>query len=400
MSTNDLFRDILHFLGDSLGEVIIDQSGLPIFDKEEQIRNLSKRLRDKYNATNFNTLYNELDGEIKNLDIKDAKEISRAFTIYLMLNNIAELVYRAIQIEKTDTSGKISSTIESLLKTYPSGSALDDFLNNLKIQIVLTAHPTEVRRRTILLKEKEIYKLMLRHFTGKLPINQTKKQLKEIIESLWLTAEVRISKPTVEDEIEAASAFANYSLFDTITDITQEIWNEIQVQTSTNLPFIPFFTVGSWPGGDRDGNPYVTIEKTRYAIEYNRSLVLQHYLQELDILYEQVSLSIRRTSKLYPQLLEKVKKYFDSSLNVPEKIKHQSDEPYRQWIAICKLQLEQALKNTSLPNKNSPFRVEDFKQNLLLLQDALNFVGAKYIANGFLFRLIQKVEILVFIGLL
>ena len=393
LSTDDLFRDILHFLGDSLGEVIIDQSGASIFNKEEKLRNLSKHLRDKYNAANFQTLYTELDTDIKNLNSTDAKEISRAFTIYLMLNNIAELVYRAIQIKNSNISSRLSSTVADLLKLYPAGEQLNQFLSDLKIQIVLTAHPTEVKRRTVLLKEKEIYQLVLKYFTEQLPIEQTQKQLNEIIESLWLTAEVRVSKPTVEDEIEAAAAFANYSLFETISDVSQEIWEELQRQTSSQVSFRPIFTVGSWPGGDKDGNPFVTVDKTRYALEYNRITAIRHYIQELDKLYEYVSVSIRRTSKLYPQLLEKIKIYLETHQNTPERLKYQSDEPFRQYVAICKLQLEEVLQETFLTTGKTLLPVEDFKQNLLLLQDALQYTGAKYLATGFLLRLNLKLDI-------
>ena len=106
MLSNDLFREILHLLGDSLGEIIKEQNGLELFETIEQIRAQAKTLRDKYDAKNFENLYNDLNQKVDNLDPIVANEVSRAFTVYLILNNIAELSYQAIMLQRELESQK------------------------------------------------------------------------------------------------------------------------------------------------------------------------------------------------------------------------------------------------------------------------------------------------------
>ncbi|OLS20787.1 MAG: Phosphoenolpyruvate carboxylase [Candidatus Heimdallarchaeota archaeon LC_3] len=391
--SEDIFKEILYILGDTLGEVIIEQSGRELFEKVEKIRLLSKNLRDKYKAENFSELYNELDQYIKNLAITDVLEISRSFTVYLMLNNIAELVFRTINKEESYKS-ELRTTIKGLIKEKGRKSDLQEYLQNFRYRIVLTQHPTEVKRRTILLKEKNIYKSLLMYFNKKITKESLINRLKEIIESLWLTAEVRLKKPTVNDEIEAAGAYANYSLFEVIPDIVNEFWEELKILDSNpNYSFVPLIDVGTWVGGDRDGNPFVTINETKYALNYNRNLTINHYLSELDKIYEIVSISNRRVSKIFPSFKNKLDSLLDTIDILPDRIKKLTDEPYRQWIGICKHKLQHSLILQENDFEQGFKTYIEFKEMIQNLIDALNFINAQNIIKGYLTKFIRKIDI-------
>jgi phosphoenolpyruvate carboxylase len=388
----DNFKEILYLLGETLGKIILDQSGQELFDKVEKIRFLSKNLREKYNASNFDELYDELDNYIKNLSVGDSLEISRSFTLYLLLNNIAELVYRTIN-QDTKLKSIVSDTIIDLKSVFPKKESIENFFKNFRFQIVLTQHPTEVKRRTVRLKEKELYYSLLRHFRGEITKDSLTKHLNEIIESLWLTAEVRIKKPTVIDEIEAAGAYANYSLFNEVTEIANNFWGELEIQYDETISFQPIIEVGSWVGGDRDGNPFVTLRETEYALKYNRNLVINHYIDELDKIYEYVSISQRRVKRILPEFKEKLESALKDKSDLSQRIFEINDEPYRQWIKIIQYKLVRSRIDFDKDLNDGFSNLREFKKSLLDLVSALEYVNSKNIIKGYLTKFLRKVDI-------
>ncbi len=393
LESTDLFREIIHLLGNTLGMVITEQSGETVFQVIELIRSQSKNLRDNYKSTNFESLYEQLDSEIAKLDLEIAQEVSRGFTLYLFLNNIAEATYLTISLRKQVkvTKEEIKNSIAHLLEQYSTNDMLNKFLNDLLIQIVLTQHPTEVRRRTFIQKEKIIYNLLLEYLGSYKSKELIKSQLKEEIETLWLTAEVRDFKLSVKDEIQAAAAFAN-SLFDVIGEIYNDLWEEFKRQRPNNPPvFKPFLRIGSWVGGDRDGNPFVTVETTQYAVIYNRKIVLQYYIKELQDLNLHCSVSLKRRPKLLPELQQEIAKRIITDFDLSKETKANKNEPYRQWIQICRHRLKASILDNQ---SNHPLysKASEFKQDILLLQRALEYIDATSLAHGRLSDLLRKLE--------
>ena len=407
MQTNDLFREILHLLGDSLGEVIKEQNGLELFNIIEKLRGQSKNLRENYNAENFESLYKILNQEIEKLPIEIANEVSRGFTLYLIINNIAELAYQAIQLQRNLLMQKteLLESIQSLKNIYKTKEVIEEFLRTLKVKITLTQHPTEVRRRTILLKEKKIYSLLVKYYNlpilddnnyskiKKLGYDGLKKQLIEQLEALWLTAEVRISKPTLKDELESAAAFANFSLFETFRSIYADIWNFLEDTYKEEIKFYPILRIGSWVGGDRDGNPFVTVETTTYALDYNKKIILQYYLRRLEDLIEHVSISKRRlqddwTDPMIDSFINKYDSYFKN-----EKIEFYKDEPFRHFLLIIKFKLEQTLNelDSIQASKISYKNFRELVDDLTILQNSLGKLRSYQIASGSLKEFIKEI---------
>ena len=408
----DLFREILHLLGDSLGEVIKEQNGVALFETIEKIRYQSKNLRDRYNDEDFEKFYQVLNKEIESLDVSTSNEVSRAFTLYLILNNIAELSYQSIQLQLdlNKQRSELLESIHSLKRSFKTTNELEEFLKNLKVKITLTQHPTEVRRETILLKEKKIYSLLLNYYKNNLGNNShstvssinfllLKKQLMEQIEALWLTAEVRIAKPTLKDEIESAAAFANYSLFETFRKIYSDIWNYFQEsyssQSKEKIKFYPILRIGSWVGGDRDGNPFVTVETTKYALDYNKKLVIKYYLNRLDELIEHLSISIRRLPEDWDDsaIIDFISNY--KSFIKIENFDYYNDEPFRYVLLIIKYKLQKTLQDIDL-TQNSKISYKNFKEllsDLSLVETALQKINSFQLITGLLNQFKNEIQV-------
>ena len=405
-NTNDLFRQILHLLGDSLGEIIKEQNGLELFETIEGIRAQSKTLRDKYDADNFENLYDDLNQRVDTLDPIVANEVSRAFTVYLILNNIAELSYQAIMLQRELEKQKreLLDSLQGLKSKFKTKEEIESFLRNLQVKITLTQHPTEVRRRTILLKEKNIYQLLLQYYNSSSNSDDAtikhfefldlKRMLTEQIEALWLTSEVRISKPTLKDEIDSAGAFANYSLFEVFNELYADIWRYLNALYEQEINFYPILKMGSWVGSDRDGNPFVTVEVTKYALEHNKKIVLRHYIERLDELVEHVSISQRRLNEDWsdPTIKEFISfHYFHFS---DERIDIYKDEPFRQFLFFVKLKLEQSLLHIDSKQTEEYYsKYNELLQDLKILQSSLERVSANKLALGKLITLIKEINI-------
>ena len=408
----DLFREILHLLGDSLGEVIKEQNGLELFERIEKIRFQSKNLRDNYDAENFESFYKILNQDIEKLPISVANEVSRGFTLYLIVNNIAELSYQAIQLQRDLNRQKteLLESIQSLKNIYKTKQELEDFLRTLKVKITLTQHPTEVRRRTILLKEKKIYSILLHYYNTcavdndftavkKLNYESLKKHLMEEIESLWLSAEVRLSKPTLKDEIESAAAFANYSLFDTFKSIYSDIWKYLEetykVENYDAIKFYPILRIGSWVGGDRDGNPFVTVDTTEYALNYNKELVLRYYLSRIDELIEHISISKRRLTENWSDLIIDDFIAKNDSVFKNERIEFYKDEPFRHVLLIIKLRLRKSIEDID-SKQNSKVSYKNYRElinDLTILKTSLNGLNSFKLATGSLKDFINEIYV-------
>lgn len=186
-----------------------------------------------------------------------------------------------------DTSDTKSDSIDNLFLQYGedenSRRRLFDTLTNLDIQIVFTAHPTEITRRTVLLKQLEMAKYL---YQRDLSLQTTKqredveKGLRSVIESLWLSDHIIYFKPAVTDEVKYGLYLFDNVIFDAIKDVhgklksdTIELAKSLDLKVPENLTFVKF---GSWIGGDRDGNPYVTTDVTIKALEVQRNLILKN----------------------------------------------------------------------------------------------------------------------------
>ncbi|WP_270182181.1 phosphoenolpyruvate carboxylase [Alkalihalobacillus sp. CinArs1] len=295
-----LRRDI-NMLGNLLGDVLVQHGGPELLEKVESIREKTKSIRQ--DATDEMT--KELEETIQNLQSPLRKQVIRAFALYFHLVNIAEQNHRIrrrrdYQMLEEDQSqpGSIPHAISTLKQNNVPGELIEETLKSLSLELILTAHPTESTRRSVLEIHKRIANA-LREMDSPLLTSREKKSIKDSIyneiTTLWQTDELRHKKPTVMDEVNLGLFYFEETLFDVLPEIHEELdecLKEHYPEVSWNIPNILNF--GSWIGGDRDGNPFVTPEVTWKTLEKQREVVISKYKQSVKELMKKLSQSSNR----------------------------------------------------------------------------------------------------------
>lgn len=233
--------------------------------------------------------------------------VLQVWGIWFQLLNVAEentAMRRRRLLEKNNGLEKVPGTFANVFsQAKQAGASVDDIqqlLNNAHIRPTLTAHPTEAKRVTVLEIHRRIYVLLYRlEGTRWTPRERNKfiDALRNEIDLLWLTGELRLEKPSVALEVAWGLHFFEQTLFDRISETLERLQlslTHIFQKQSFSIP--PFFQFGSWIGGDRDGNPFVTNEVTRQTLYSNRSMVLMHYQERLEQLLKKISISRNRIS--------------------------------------------------------------------------------------------------------
>lgn len=296
-----LRRDV-RSLGRLLGEVIMSQVGQGIYDLEERLRQLSIKHRglehQQGGAAEDNPAEQDLLQQmmeiIAGLNEKEALLITKAFAIFFELTNLAESNHRKRRIRAYRAAGaacKPGSLRATFQRMHAAGISAEqalDWLGHVQVMPVFTAHPTEVARRVVLFKRRRIAGLLER--LDRLPLSdaeadECQETILAEITALWQTDEVRRRKPTVEDEIAMGLDHYPVSLLPAVVSFYSEAARDFRSvyggeTRPCDLPSVVRF--GSWIGGDRDGNPFVTAPCTRGALQKNRELILAAYLDDLD----------------------------------------------------------------------------------------------------------------------
>jgi phosphoenolpyruvate carboxylase len=337
----------VRLLGSLLGQVIAEQAGRDLLDLVERIRRAAIRLRRDDDATDRDALATELAG----LDVERAEVVIRAFSLYFRLVNLAEERDRVRAARRRERSGRDRPEQDSIVGTLAdlrAGRApgeLDEVLGRLRISPVLTAHPTEARRRTLLLALRRVERILGRLDDRDLPTPEDRdlrRRLREEITLLWRTADLRIVAPTPLDEVRTALAFFDETLFGVVPRLYRLADSALDGtaaggeasdadSTGTRPPRVAaFLRWGSWIGGDRDGNPAVTAEVTEGALRIHADHVLRGYEAVTRRLAQTVAASVEpdrvgrplvtrlaRDADLLPELDRQMRRRFP-------------DEPYRQ----------------------------------------------------------------------
>ena len=396
MVQNIKLSKTIHLLGEILGLVIKEQEGISIFNKIEKIRVLSKASRGKKDKKEINKSFNQLKFNISKLTENEFLIIARSFSKFLDFSNIAESLYSIHNIHdhsirKTQETNEIVILEEAIINVLKNKSVSPkkfyETAKNLKINIVLTAHPTEVKRRTLIQKYANINKILdefnnLRIFT-KQNISREEKllenNLKEEITSIWKTDEIKRSKPTAVEEAKWGLAVIEDSLWNAVPKLCSRFDRAVKLHTGKNLPikFSPI-TFGSWMGGDRDGNPNVTAKTTQEVILLSRWEAANLYEKDLTNLIQNLALH-------------------DCSKKIRDSV-GQSREPYRVFLRPIRNKLKQTQKEieTALNNKRLPKKtllvqsVDEIIEPLLIVHDSLCAVKCEIIANGLVLDLLRR----------
>jgi phosphoenolpyruvate carboxylase len=300
-----LRRDV-RSLGQLLGQVIREQEGVPLFEAVEALRTHSIRERG---GEHDDAGSERAESVIRSLDARDAYRLTRAFAIYFELTNLAETNHRKRRRRagelSPDTPPQPGTLLGTLLRLKGAGLTRDEVLHALaRVMMipVFTAHPTEVARRTILFKRARIARAL--EALDRLPLTPVAASEQEAlilaeITALWQSDEVRRRRPSVLDEVRMGLDYYARVLIDTLPalyDVAARAMDDsFGAPTSAGaLPTVVRF--GSWIGGDRDGNPFVTPEVTREALELARHTILDRYVRTLEVLVERLSPSTLRVS--------------------------------------------------------------------------------------------------------
>ena len=398
-----LVEDI-RLLGRILGDVIRDQEGVAAFALIEQVRTLSVAFRRDADEEADKALKTLLKG----LSADQTVSVIRAFTYFSHLANLAEdrhhIRRRAIHERAGDTQeGSIDVALARLRWAGIAPKTILDTLARSFVSPVLTAHPTEVQRKSILDAERGIAQLLTARDSIKalgLAVSSAKDaltprelaaneaQLRARVMQLWQTRLLRFSKLTVVDEIENALSYYEATFLREIPKIYASLERELGLQ-----PVHSFLRMGQWIGGDRDGNPNVNADTLNYALSRQADVALRHYLTEVHLLGAELSMSA-----ILVDCSADMKRLAASS---PDTSSHREDEPYRRALTGVYARLAATLKlltggeaaRHAVAPQNAYPRSEDFLADLRTLQASLLSHHGEALTAQRLHPLIRAVEV-------
>ena len=327
-------REDTRLLGRLLGDVLRAQTGEAGYARIESIRQTAVRFRRAI-LDDAPGVKRELDALMHDLPIAQTLDIVRAFSYFSHLVNIAEDVHQnrrrrshALAGSKPQR-GSIADALDCVAKEGIDGQRIAAWFADALVSPVLTAHPTEVQRKSILDCEREVARLLQWRDRVELTADETAEfeaGLYRQVLALWQTAMIRLVKLKVEDEIENGLAYYRYTFLAEVPRLylalAAKVRAKFDLEGDVALP--PFLRLGSWIGGDRDGNPNVNGATLTYAIDRQATVAFAHYLGEIHRLGAELSLSTRLVTPS-PELLALAAAAGDTN-------PHRNDEPYRQAL--------------------------------------------------------------------
>jgi phosphoenolpyruvate carboxylase len=273
---NELLRQEVRFLTTRLGAIVREQSGPEVFAAIEVLRKVAKQIRQTPNSK----LLKAKERAVNKLSVEDATDVAHAFSLFFHLVNLCEERERVRRLHAYDWQGagapmSLRYTFSELRKQKVPAAAVKKLLTSMHIEPVLTAHPTEAKRRSVLNHILRLGRTLDAACGDLTPVAE--REIDSWIEALWLTDEVREGVVTPEMESENARFF----LERTIYDLAGTFWERFCAEMARRYPSlpepVPFLSLGSWVGTDRDGNPFVTPETSLDAAEQVRRSILRYY---------------------------------------------------------------------------------------------------------------------------
>ena len=418
--TAESLRLNIRRFGDLLGEVIREQAGDAVFQVEEELRKLCKESRQ----ANADRIEPEIRERIRAIvadmvsDLDLTTDVLKAFSTYFALINLAEEHQRieVLRDRAEDCAGvrpmdeSIAQAIETLCSEGFDAPQINEMLQQMLIMPVFTAHPTESKRRTT--------RQILNYLSDKLsaiesPATRTyhyeklNDDLKGAITLLWQSDDRRKRKLTVMDEVRNTGL---YFFQQTLFDVVPEIYRALEKALHNKFPDFEWqipavLRYGSWIGGDRDGNPFVTVETTESAIRAHKSVALQRYEQDVHSLYEHLSPSRSRT-RFSAELLESLRGTLDQPMLMGAEdepaasLDRFDEEPYRQKLILMYRKLKATRKQNEFGWTESSVddpaiyqSAAEFLDDLYLIRDSLKQNKGEILTRGRLRDLIRRVQV-------
>jgi len=364
-----LRRDV-RSLGTLLGEVLREQAGEELFAHVEALRQGTIRRRDAEargeteEGARLAAAALEL---VHSLPVERSTLLTRAFAFYFELINLAETNHRKrrrIALRLTGGAGKqrgsLTGTLCEMRRVGISAAEALEWLRRVLIVPVFTAHPTEAARRSVMFKRRRIGEFLAE--LDRIPVpEQELARLEQLvlaeITSLWQTDEVRSRRPTVYDEIKMGLDYYDVSIFETLPSLYREIAEALRSAYGLEMEALALpqvLSFGSWIGGDRDGNPYVTPQVTRDAIQLARGHLLLYYQRRLDEITDLLTPSAQQAG-VSEALLERLRAYV-AQVHTPEAQvfgQQYEFEYYRRFILCLKARVQRTLAQMDRPATSS-----------------------------------------------
>lgn len=386
-------------IGAIVGEVICEQAGRRHFNKIERIR---KDLIQVHETGNWSGL-GKLTKVVSRLNPHEASIVVRGFSAYFSIVNIIEEVFSDIHRVRRADSNSIDSVVSDLKKRGIPERRLTRYLQEAVYMPVFTAHPTEARRRTVQAIHRRLFatisRLMKVGWEGTRS-EQLKRTLHADLQILWKTPTVRSNRLTVRDEIANGLLFFRESIFDAVPQLSRELNDSllrhygVKAVQSNICPPLRF---GSWIGGDRDGNPFVTAEMTFYAAQRASAEVVGEYIRRVDELMDYLSHGAENLniSDAFNRSLDREAKV--SNLVFPDLPDRFSGEPFRRKLACMRYRLARRLelveRQIQIDAAISYDDTNEFLADLTAIQDLLIRNGDLAIADGKLADLVCLVRV-------
>ena len=339
----------IHLLGDLLGKVISELESQAIFETEERIRALAKAWRGGDNSA-----AKGLHKEVSALRNEEARVIAAAFAVYFDLINLAEDNHRVQLLRQRENDSypkpiheSIGEAIALLKEQKVTRKQMAALLKELFIELVLTAHPTEARRRTVLSKTERITQLLSLLNQNSLSTRERDESVKALhaeISALWLTDRARAEKLTVTDEVRTGLYYIDAYLWNAVPRLYDDLVKAVETYyPGLKVPH-SWLKFASWIGGDRDGNPFVTSEVTAETLRLHRGLAVENHRRTFQELGRRLSVSSNRIPPP-PALVEWIEKRRPLPEHVAYIEQRYATEPYRLILSLLANDLAEASRD-------------------------------------------------------
>jgi phosphoenolpyruvate carboxylase len=402
----DRLSDEIHFLGDLLGETIVEQEGRALFDLVEEVRGLAKAHRAGDEAAGERLLR-----RIEALPLAEARGVVKAFATYFRLVNLAEEQERVRVLRRREreahargaTPGEsVADAVRELAEGGVGPEEMQSLLDRLLVMPVFTAHPTEAKRRTVLTKLARIAGLLRDHDLGESTPGEERaalEALREELASLWQTEETRDYRPDVMDEVRNGLYYFETTLHDLAPEVSFALERAVAERYPGARVRPDFLRFGSWIGGDRDGNPRVSVAVTEEALRAQHELALRLLRRGIERLHGHLSTaerlgvdealreSLRRDEALFPE----------EARRAEERYRRQ---PHRQKLLYVYRRLGATLEAGARPwradhrpRPGAYAGAGELLDDLRLLQRSLRAHRGERLADGRLGTLVRQAEI-------
>ena len=415
-------RHDIRTLGDALGRAILLHDGSQVFDTEEMLRLNCKALRDCSERLAYATEpeHTQLKAEIivldkkireivENCDLDTAIDVIRAFTVYFHLVNTAEQHHRIrrrhvyeIADSPVAQRGSLAALVEFFQQNSLDSTTIQELLNQLSIELVFTAHPTEATRRSLIIKSRRLAELLESHdHEARMPqlkLTNWQRELESTVALLWRTDSVLHVRLKPLDEIKMGLYYLEEILFKVVPGLYEELEQRLHTLYPDEKITVPsFIRLGSWIGGDQDGNPNVRPETLLQALRLQRARVIEQYRSSIEALAQEYSQSLKYCS--VSKALEQSIAYdahcmpdYDRELG-----SQTAQEPYRRKLSFMWKRLGTTLTvheaNDGKGNHFFYHQADELLSDLKLVHESLLADGEQDLTLGRLAKLIRQVQV-------